>query len=299
MKEDAVLFGKTKSLVGIITEPSPGSSAKGLPAFIILNSGIAHRVGTSCLYVKLARRLAASGFTAFRFDFSGVGDSKVRTDTLMFDKSAESETQEAMDFLYAERGIRRFILTGICRGSEVAFSTACRDARVVGAVFMNHPFYYGEEFHTYVRERNNARFFWKHALFNPRQWSRAIRGRLNYRRVVTAIGFPLQAMLRRKQELPERASDDVAHLSSLVQRGVQLLLVYAENDAGLDSLQIVFGDHLEQFRSTESVDLAVISESDHTFTLLQNQHHLFEVIDKWAHKIERWTLQDEAAPIKQ
>ncbi|MCH8830022.1 MAG: DUF1549 domain-containing protein, partial [Planctomycetes bacterium] len=99
MKEEAVLFGKTGSLVGIVSDPSDSDSGKNLPAVILLNSGLIHRVGPNRVYVKIARRLAAEGFVAFRFDFSSIGDSLVRYDNLSFEKSAVDEVQDAMDFL--------------------------------------------------------------------------------------------------------------------------------------------------------------------------------------------------------
>jgi len=72
MRDKAVLFGKTKSLVGIITEPTPVFSGNDFPAFVFLNSGFLHRVGPHRLYVKAARKLAEEGFFVLRFDFSGI-----------------------------------------------------------------------------------------------------------------------------------------------------------------------------------------------------------------------------------
>ena len=87
------------------------------------------------------------------------------------------------------------------------------------------------------------------------------------------------------------------NLSALVQRGAELLLVYAVNDAGLDSLHVVFGNQLEQLRATGRVGLEVIAESDHTFTLLQNQQHLLQAIETWVRTREQWALHGEAVPL--
>ena len=121
MREEAVLFGKTKSLVGIISEPMEITNSSPLPAVMILNAGLVHHVGPNRLYVKIARKLAGIGFTVLRFDFSGIGDSNVRGDHLPFQKSAINETQEAMDYLSTAKGVDRFILTGICSGAMAAF----------------------------------------------------------------------------------------------------------------------------------------------------------------------------------
>lgn len=99
MKEKALLFGKTRSLVGVLTDPEHAESAAKRPGVIILNSGLLPKIGPNRLHVKIARRLAAAGFVAMRFDFSGIGDSLPRKDGMSFARSAIVETQEAMDLL--------------------------------------------------------------------------------------------------------------------------------------------------------------------------------------------------------
>src|SRR3989442_13379966 len=98
MREQAVLFGEVKSLIGILTDPPMRNGNRPKPAVILLNPGIVHRVAPGRIYVRMARALAAMGFVVLRFDFSGIGDSAVRHDNLPFDKSAVRETQDAMHF---------------------------------------------------------------------------------------------------------------------------------------------------------------------------------------------------------
>ena len=57
MRERALTFGPA-NLVGVLTQPDPAVANPGLPAVVILNSGILHRAGASRLYVRIARRLA-------------------------------------------------------------------------------------------------------------------------------------------------------------------------------------------------------------------------------------------------
>src|SRR5207245_9671853 len=140
MREEAVVFGETKSLVGILTDPPMRNGSRPKPAVILLNPGIVHRVAPGRIYVRMARALAAMGFVVLRFDFSGIGDSAVRHDNLPFDKSAVRETQAAMHFLEATRGISRFILLGGCSGARISLQTACCDTRVVGTFLINLQF---------------------------------------------------------------------------------------------------------------------------------------------------------------
>ena len=85
--EEAVIFGENHSLDGIITNPAAAGPIDSSPGVILLNSGLVHRVGPNRVYVKLARRLAGLGLTVLRFDYSGVGDSPNRRDSIALEES--------------------------------------------------------------------------------------------------------------------------------------------------------------------------------------------------------------------
>ena len=93
MREQAVLFGKTRSLAGVVTDPPKSTEDRKRPAIVLLNSGLVHKVGPNRLNVKLARMLATMGFPVLRFDLSGIGDSKYREDNLPVEKSAVAGTE--------------------------------------------------------------------------------------------------------------------------------------------------------------------------------------------------------------
>src|SRR5262245_5043479 len=116
MKQEAVLFGTASALIGVITDPPASERERRTVAVILLNAGLVHRVGPHRLYVELSHRLGALGFATFRFDFSGIGDSDARRDSLPFDKNILSEVKEAMDVLGHQRGVDRFVLMGLCSG---------------------------------------------------------------------------------------------------------------------------------------------------------------------------------------
>ena len=64
MKEYAVLLGKDRSLVGILTENGDTdiSEQKDLTGVLLLNAGLIHHIGPNRIYVKMARMLASMGF---------------------------------------------------------------------------------------------------------------------------------------------------------------------------------------------------------------------------------------------
>ena len=285
-----MLFGETKSLVGILTTPGKAASnadTTNLPAVILLNAGIIHRVGPHRLYVKMARRLAAMGFVVLRFDFSGVGDSKVRHDNLTFERSTISEAQDAMNYLSAERGISRFVLAGICSGADVSLKTACCDPRVVGAVLINaqgDQLDTGDELRSYVLIRQKARHVWRSALLNPKMWMRAVTGKVDYGDIIKVLVFPLRSRFGWKKRMSTGTSQYAADLRSVTQDGVRLLLAFSEGDTGLEILREVFGTELQQLRASGKIGFHVIPQADHVFTLLGNQERLLALVHDWAHE---------------
>lgn len=136
-REKGVRFGTTASLVGVLTEAAGGPADADRPAVLFLNSGILHRVGSCRMHVRLARALSAAGYHCLRFDYSGIGDSDQRRDSLSFEESAVVETREAMDYLAKAKGTKRFILMGLCSGADMAHETAVADDRVAGLVMLD------------------------------------------------------------------------------------------------------------------------------------------------------------------
>jgi len=223
MKEEALLFGKTKSLVGIMTHPLQTAGTGNLPAFVLLNAGIMHRVGPNRLHVKIARTLAAMGFLVFRCDFSGIGDSEVRQDALPFEKSALAETQEAMNCVHKVTGTERFVLMGMCSGATVSFKTACFDPRVVGAVLINarmHLHGMNDEIGSYVRNRTLARHYWRIALFSSfraKNWLKAITGKVESWEIISKMvtGFEIGSLFGHQRKVSSEVNNASAVLNSL------------------------------------------------------------------------------------
>lgn len=291
MREEAVLFGKTRSLVGIVTNPPEIGRGNNLPAVVLLNAGIIHRVGLNRLHVKMARNLAEMGFVVLRFDFSGIGDSEVRHDNLPFGKSAISETQEAMNYLSATRGIEHFVLIGICSGAVISFRTACNDPRVVGAVLINARGYLhgtNNELNSYIRNLTLARHYWRIALFSSfsgKNWWKSITGKVDYSSLIRVMGFQLRSLFRHKRKVSPRLNNGVKDLRLLTDRGVRLLIVHSEGDEGLDYLHVILGDGLRELSAREKSRMEIIYGSNHIFTLLWSQEHLLKVVHNWAQEM--------------
>jgi len=278
MREQAVLFGPERSLVGVVTDPAESKRRNDCPQVILLNSGIVHRVGPNRIYVKMARHLAALGFVVLRFDFSGIGDSQPRRDHLPFVNSAISEVQDAMDFLARTRAARDFLLIGSCSGARVSFQAACQDSRIIGAFLINHITFLPDA-NTQSKSENlmkaSASYYWRFAFVSPESWVRFFTGKADYKRIARALRFQLK-----RPFTPEKLAGETvefrAQLRELAQRQVRMLFVWSEGDSGATELSGVEG-----LRST-SIGWQLIPKTDHTFSSLHDQMHLLNSLDHWA-----------------
>lgn len=284
MREESVLFGETRSLVGIITDPHPAVNTHNHSAIVLLNAGVVHRVGPNRLYVKIARRLASAGFVVLRFDLSGIGDSKARRDNLPFEESAVSEAQEAMDFLATARGVQRFVLMGLCSGADNAFRVACIDSRVVGAALI--------DFHS---SRNTEYFFHSYSrrLLNYRSWWRLITGKSDIWRILKSkIAKQTGELNKDWQVLPKE--EVIAGLRSLVKRGVDLCFIYSAYESAYYNYRLRLEDEVRSLRSHGKLRVEFFSESDHVLTLLSNQELAVKVIHDWTQSMVQTEVSSQS-----
>ena len=292
MKEEVILVGKSESLVGIATFPDATPANERLPAILLLNSGILHRVGPNRLYVKLARNLAQLGFSVVRFDFSGIGDSDLRDDGRHLQTRWIDEVQHVMDSLSSAWGVSSFGLIGICSGATISFKTACVDSRVTGAVLINPQDHLhdgtDDSLSTQISERVTAQHNWRIALFSSlrgKKWRKALRGEVNYRGVAKSLGVQLRDLFRGgTTSTPERSKIELA-LSNLRKEGVRVLHVYSEGDIGFDYLKMMMGDRITRLRARDDLEIEIIPGANHSFTLLDNQKALLESVRSWAHAL--------------
>jgi pimeloyl-ACP methyl ester carboxylesterase len=289
MSEQAVVFGRTNSLIGVVTDP-PGLRRRGcLPAILFLDAGFIHHVGPNRLYVTTARRLAAAGFLGLRFDFSGIGDSPSRPDHLPFQKSAVGEVREAMDWLSQARSCDRFILIGICSGASFALQTACADPRVAGVILINLQGGLDQESQSHVTRWSTDRYFWRISLFSARSWRNALTERADYRGIARTIGTKLGGLFAPRPRLLPEAEADLARIRTLQERGIRVLVIYSEGDPGWEYLGKTLDHERGHSGASRALSIETIPRADHTFTFLDSQQRLCRIIDDWT---THWTDND-------
>jgi dienelactone hydrolase len=275
VRERAVLLGKKKNLVAVITESEQRLSGRP-PGAILLNAGLIHRVGPHRINVQIARRLAASGFHAIRLDLAGIGDSANRTDDLSLQAGVVSDVKAAMDFLGHEYELGQFVLMGICSGANNALQVAQHEARVSGIVCIEPYYFATTAYHIYV---------YKKRLLNPRSWRRLVATDSDFWRILKRKfrAGNLRTIKNQKNRIPGGQHESFKHritseIQSLIGRGVNLHFVYCMDSPSYYNHHLPLRDHedfLPQYHSS------LFENTDHTFTLLSAQQMLVNTIDEW------------------
>lgn len=283
MRERAIHFGVEADLVGILCEPTRATGTS-IPAFVLNNAGLLHRVGPHRVNVLLARRLAQLGVPSLRFDLSNVGDSGPRRDRIPFVESLVSETREAMDAAAAELGVDRFVVGGLCSGADQAWRTGQVDERMVGGVLLD-PF-------PYLTPRFHLQRYLRLAL-RTATWTRLVRGEYGIReRVIDWIerddDAPVEEDLAIEvRDIPPQ-DDAEAGYHRMLDRGVNLYVLYTAGQLSTYNYPDQFCDMHPTVPIGGRLQLDWMAHADHTFTQRAVQRDLVDRIVRWARDAD-WT----------
>jgi pimeloyl-ACP methyl ester carboxylesterase len=270
--EQAVVLGEQKSLVGIITQ-AVGAPANDL-AVVILNTGIIHRVGHHRMYVSFSRTLADAGFTVLRFDFSGIGDSDKRADSLPPLESNLSDIKEVIDWLEVTGQIKRVVLLGLCSGADNSVLYAASDPRVVGLVLMDP---------SIPPTRRYLRDYVSRRLLRGRSFLSFAFGRSHIRKML--VEFTLGSLARKwEPRYPTLSHPKIRrYLESVYQttvdRGVKFLVVLSGGGQHIYPEQLL--DAFPNVSFLDQLQLESFDDSDHVFTSGADRSKLLALILKW------------------
>jgi pimeloyl-ACP methyl ester carboxylesterase len=279
--DDAVLLGTAQTLVGIVSAP-PEPRHPSLPAVLLLNAGLLHRVGPNAIHVQMARRLAAEGFPVLRFDYSGIGDSPSQQQPGRFDARAVTETVAAMDFLATRFGSRQFVLVGFCRGGTIAFQSALQDPRVSGVFLVNATIVREDTMvHTlrYAIAKTQLRFY-ATKVFSLKSWARFLLGKSDYTAIKSSVSRPLARMAGKGRDEPRDAATLEA-CRQLSSSGVRQALIFSEASPEWALLQLGIPGGSAALASLRELNIQVVPGADHVFTPLWAQAHLVKLLKEW------------------
>jgi pimeloyl-ACP methyl ester carboxylesterase len=281
--ENVAKFGRSGGLIGVVCERAYGSdrgeegAVRALPAVIILNTGIIHRVGIGRLSTIWARRMAREGHCVLRFDISGVGDSERRDDTLSPVEGALADVRDAVDWVRSARGISSVIMIGLCSGGDLALLYAGTDSRVVGLVLIDPST--PPTFRHYLLK-----------FFNFKLWMQ------KFELIVSSVKYhfapPAHVV---SSEIPgqddlllsERQIHSIlagAYRTAFAQ-GTRILAVFTKG-AGWYNYRDQLFDAFPEIDFDGNLQLEYLERCDHTITHEANRARLFAVTESWLARLE-------------
>lgn len=221
------------ALFGILTPPAPEAPPSGL-CVILLTRPRSHR---NRMWVEGARRLAARGFAAFRFDYHGAGDSEGASAFLNPNAPYREDAVAVIRHLRSALGQQRFVLCGSCFDARTALSAFMDEGdSIAGLVFMAAPVM---ELDTLVQVHADQKG-WGHllrALKSPANW-KALAEPARWRYMATVLGRVAgKTVPGVPGELPLSRSF-TEHFRALVRSQARALFLYGEEDAEYASFRV-------------------------------------------------------------
>jgi alpha/beta superfamily hydrolase len=303
--ETVEFLDSEKILLGILSTPAPApaiaSDVEGVgavaslpsrPAILFLNAGATHHVGPNRLYVALARRWASLGNVVLRMDISGIGDSLSRPgepENAVYTARAGEDILQAVRYLRERTGATECRAVGLCSGAYHAFKAAVSGAPLDAVVMINPLTFFWKEGMSLDAPLPDARVVseaqrYQKSAFSLKSWLKLARGGVNLRKVA-------HVMIRRNASVIKHRSRDFARLlrlplpddlaselESVAKRRVGMLFVFAARDPGIELLKIQGGAAAKSLRERNQVEMRVIDDADHTFTVRLARERLISVL---------------------
>ena len=296
LRERAVVFGKRSPLFGILSSPPAEFQRTDLPGIIILNAGTVHRIGAHRLSVTLARRWAALGFHVLRMDLSGIGDSPAADGTQenqSYPPGGRQDVRAAMDFLAERVKLKKFVVTGVCSGADVAFHGAFDEPRTAGVMLLNPRTFCINDLRT-ITTYQQARWY-QGSLLRTQSWLKLLRGDVDIARAVRIVAPKVKDVVLRRAKravdgllgvarsggaAPEQAveADVPKLLHAMATRGVDTFLLVTENDPGVDYLESNYGADMRLLAALPTFHRADIRGTDNTFTARWAQEQVAQIL---------------------
>ncbi len=278
-------------------------------AIILLSAGLKNRIGYGRIYVALADYLATRGYPVMRYDYHGCGDSGGRLSPTgaYHEQHADingfiqrglftEDTLQAIDMAKAKTGCTRFVLCGLCGGSNSSLYTALKSPEVMSTILINFPTALDSSL---VRQQNQGKmdawqlkFLYEAYLrkaFSPRSWLRLLAFKSDYKAIIQVLRT-FTSRLRpkgksnsasEKNQVAEafNFNDDLLDkLSAYFESSRSAYLLFAENDPITVDFETYFEpDHgrgiLEKYKGRW--EKTVFKDSNHSYTNWEWREQLF------------------------
>jgi len=285
--EQPVFFGADETLFGIVTAPESQETRRR--AVILLNAGATYHIGSSRMYVSLARRWAQRGYYVLRMDLSGLGESRARSgcaDNNVFPPDAIEDMRAAIDFMSRRYGAREVTLSGLSSGAYHSLRAAVAGLPLHRLLMVNAQNYFWDQTMTLeglqLAEVVHNPTIYRERIFSARAWRRVLTGQVNIWRIVRIyLHRPVLALESMLRDIARAAGMRLRHdlgreLEAVITRGVRVVFVFARGEPGVDLLRIEAGSTVR--RLGERCRVRIIDSADHTFSRSGPRQVLEEVL---------------------
>ncbi|TQV88906.1 serine aminopeptidase domain-containing protein [Aliikangiella coralliicola] len=270
-----VEFGPERNLVGILQTAEGASKDKSPKMVLMLNAGLVNKAGPFRMNAELANYLAKHQISSFRFDLSGIGDSRLPQNS---DSNANErflkDIEAAVDYLSNKFSNHEIVVLGLCTGADLAHKAIKEFPRIDGAVFLD-----GYSYRTLRFYLNRVLEVFSSPIRTIKLFFRIIKKLI--RRLLPIN--PAQAVEDDADyvwDLPPK-EDFIADLNSLYNRNAKLLYIYTGGDNHLYNYQNQLKDSIGKHVKTDNIDVIVNRSSDHTYILLEERQKLFKQVTDW------------------
>lgn len=287
-RETAMRFGRNNRLYGILCEPV--ATRRGATVLLVGTAYDRH-AGWGRSGVAMARRLAGAGIASLRFDAANVGDSPPVPgwpEQVLYAETQYDDVEAALNMLEA-RNLLPVVGAGRCSGGYLVFSSMTKDHRLVGACLANPFVFYWDpkrDVDETLQVVPRSLDTYKKLIFTGSTFRRLLRGDVDVKNAVRNFGTVMCRRLASRAGLGNwlSASARMAHaqvlsaFARLGKRKVKLVLLYSENDVGLDHAYQHFGTNAAALARYPNVKMAILPDVDHNFSPESAQQRYFSEI---------------------
>jgi alpha-beta hydrolase superfamily lysophospholipase len=257
--ETAITFGE--GLRGVLCRPARNANGQ---CVIFTNTGGDPRAGIGRFAVKGGRDLVRQGVASFRFDFSGIGDSRAidgAPRSHIYEVARQAEFEAAVKLLRG-RGYDHIILAGVCAGAHHALQAMAAGA-AVEAVFAVNPIVLtwnpAERIEETNRDLGRAARAYRDDLFKFNTWSRVFKGQVDVKTVSATISRRLLARIKAKGG----GNGEQALKAGWAAHPGSLRFLLGTDDPALDNIEAHFGANGRRLTAHPRISLQVEPRLDH------------------------------------
>ena len=260
--EEAVQFACCgEQLLGVLARPNVSPTC----GVLIVVGGPQYRAGSHRQFVLLARRMAAAGIAAMRFDYRGMGDS---TGELRNFENVNEDIAAAIDAMQqACPGLQEIVLWGLCDAASAAllYWEERKDPRVAGLCLLN-PWVRSEA----TLARAHVKHYYGQRMLQREFWLKLLRGDV-------ALAGSIKGLMRSvrlwvsHQEEAEAQRPFQARMASALRKfpGPVLLIVSGDDYTAKEFIECANSDApWSGVLDRSNIRRLDMHEADHTFSTI-------------------------------